>query len=369
MRIALVTTTIHVPTLLDAYLADARRAGWTDLICLVVGDRKTPEAAAEFCGGLGDRSGYAVRFLGIPDQETYLAAYPELAAHIPYDSIQRRNIGLLLAHEHGADVIVTIDDDNFLAEPDYFGGHAHVGRVSEFEALHSPSGWVNVCDALAEQNGFRFYHRGFPPAARTGQAELDPVVAPRRGRVIVNAGLWLEEPDVDAVTRLAVPVRVTGFRRPRNFTLAAGTWSPFNSQNTALAAEALPAYFLSPAVGRYDDIWAAYVLIAIADHLGDLVTFGHPLVRQGRNPHNVWRDLDDERIGMRLTDRFCAYLRGLSFSGRTYAECYAEAISGLEAAAASDATLGGQERVCLQLYITGMRVWQTTMSRAARARV
>ena len=46
-----------------------------------------------------------------------------------------------------------------------------------------------------------------------------------------------------------------------------GTWSPFNSQNTALSAKIIPAYPLSPKVGRYDDIWASYVIYRIAGPL------------------------------------------------------------------------------------------------------
>ena len=38
--------------------------------------------------------------------------YPELSDAIGWNSIQRRNIGLLYAYEQGADVIATVDDDN-----------------------------------------------------------------------------------------------------------------------------------------------------------------------------------------------------------------------------------------------------------------
>lgn len=369
MRVVLVTTTIHVPDLLDSYLADARAARRTDVLTIVVGDRKTPAAAADCCARLADRHGRDVRFLGVADQEAYLAGYPELAGHLPYDSIQRRNIGMLMAYEAQPEIVITIDDDNFLVEPDFIGKHAIVGQTVELEALGSPSGWVNVCDTLEEAHGFRFYHRGFPPEARAGAAEPPPVISRRRGRVVVNAGFWLEEPDIDAVTRLALPLHVSAFNRDRNFTLARGTWSPFNSQNTALAADAIPAYFLSPAIGRYDDIWAAYVLLRIADHLDELATFGHPLVRQGRNPHDVWRDLDQERMGMRLTDRFCGYLRGLSLTGRTYAACYGEAIDGLAAAIAAGGPSDEAERACLDRYVAGMRVWHTTLARAALERI
>jgi hypothetical protein len=40
--------------------------------------------------------------------------------------------------------------------------------------------------------------------------------------------------------------------------MANGTWCPFNSQNTALHRDLIPAYVLSPLIGRMDDIWARY---------------------------------------------------------------------------------------------------------------
>jgi hypothetical protein len=360
---AIVTTTIHVPTLLDSYLRDALLFERPAVSVIVVGDRKTPDAAREFCETLGRRFPYPVTFLGVADQMRYLAGYPELASHLPWDSIQRRQIGLLLAYEHGAEVIITIDDDNYLAEPDFVGLHGIVGRQAALEAMAAPAGWVNVCDFLGEANGFRFYHRGFPPAMRAQPEALVPTSTALRGRVVVNAGLWLEEPDIDAVTRLAAPVRATRFARADNVALVPGNWSPFNSQNTALHRDVLPAYFLSPRTGRYDDIWASYVVDAIASHLGDLIAFGHPLVRQERNPHDLWRDLEQERSGMRYTDALVSALRRVTLTGTTYAECFAELAGGLRDAIAADQSLDASGRAYIAGFVEGMRVWMATLAR------
>ena len=80
------------------------------------------------------------------------------------------------------------------------------------------------------------------------------------------------------------------YTRTESFVTGKGTWSPFNSQNTALSAKIIPAYPLSPKVGRYDDIWAGYAVLAIADHLDHATMFGFPLVKQERNPHNYFKD-------------------------------------------------------------------------------
>jgi Reversibly glycosylated polypeptide len=362
MKVAVVTTTIHVPELLRCYAEDARQFGRSDVSFIVVGDRKTPAATRDFCEGLRRSSQAQVVYLDLEDQAAYLTRYPELKRHLPYDSIQRRNVGMLLAYEGGAEVIITIDDDNFLAEPDFVGRHQIVGSERTLEAFGTPLGWINVCEFLREEHGGHFYHRGFPLRMRGRPETRQPIATVATGRVVVNAGLWLDEPDVDAVTRLAAPVRTTGFRGG-NFALAPGSWSPFNSQNTALHRDVIPAYFLSPLVGRYDDIWASYVVCAIATHLGDLITFGHPLVRQTRNPHDYWVDLEMEANGMRLTDRFTDYLRAVNFRGRTYGECFEEAAASLGSVLAHDAGLSSSENAYLQGFLDGMQVWSATIAR------
>jgi hypothetical protein len=348
-------------------MQDAIAFGHRDISFIVVGDRKTPTEAGDYCRSLSRRYPYETVFLGVDDQVRFLRDYPELAVHIPWDCIQRRNLGLLLAYEREADVIITIDDDNFLAEPDFIGAHVVVGQDAEIEAFGAPDGWLNVCDFLVEEHGSRFYHRGFPVEARGGEVVTAPPTT-RSGRVVVNAGFWLEEPDVDAVTRLSAPVRVTGMKRAGNFALAERTWSPFNSQNTALSRELIPAYFLSPRIGRYDDIWASYVINAIAGHFGHLITFGRPLVRQERNPHDYWRDLDQERDGMRLTDYVTRRLRDLTFTGSTYGECYGEAAESLRSTVNADGTIGSDARAYITGFLDGMDVWARTLMRAGRSR-
>ena len=44
----------------------------------------------------------------------------------------------------------------------------------------------------------------------------------------------------------------------------------------------------------------------IADPLNDEISYGGPLVRQRRNPHDYGKDLDVGRNGMIMTDDFCA---------------------------------------------------------------
>jgi glycosyltransferase involved in cell wall biosynthesis len=321
---SVVTTTINVPTLLEAYARDAVDHDRRVEQIVVVGDRKTPPEAERFCVRLEHDTGVRVNYLGVAEQEDYLARRPAFRDFLPWNCIQRRNVGLLVAYDGEADIVVTIDDDNFIEHDDYLGRHAHLGDELELEAVEADSGWWNVCTMLEEARGIPFYHRGHPLSQRWNEGEWRTTAI--RARAVVNAGLWLDDPDVDAVTRLCFPVCATGpsDRYRDRLALAPGTWAPFNSQNTALLRELIPAYLLFPHIGRYDDIWASYVIRHIADARGDLVTYGAPLVRQERNPHDYFKDLDAERFGLEANDVFLDGLRSCTLSTGDYAGAYAE---------------------------------------------
>ena len=126
MKTTIVTTTINIPVLLLKYAENARRYGHKEVDFVVVGDRKSPPETADFCKSVPH---YPCAYLDIPAQREYLRRFPELWSHLRFDSIQRRNIGMLLAYENGADVVITIDDDNFVMDQDFVGFHWAAGSV------------------------------------------------------------------------------------------------------------------------------------------------------------------------------------------------------------------------------------------------
>lgn len=363
MKYSIVTTTIHVPRLLSAYVDDCRHFGH-DCLFVVVGDKQTPREAETYCRTLTKRTGTEIVYMDVSHQEHYLARFPELRRYLPYRSVQRRNVGLLYAYERGAEGIVTIDDDNFLHTKDFLGAH-RLGR-SNLDVAAARSGWFNVCSFLQEKDKREFFHRGTPLEARFMRGGVR--MQKREVYVAVNAGLWLEDPDIDALTRLYFlgnPIRSVAYSRKKNFALAPKTWSPFNSQNTALAREVLPAYFLSPVVGRYDDIFGSYVVRRIADHLGHAVAYGFPLVVQHRNPHNHWKDfLELEATGHRLVGVFAAALRSILLAGRDYHACYREIIRSLpKALSRAGHTLTAEECAYFLEHVNGMKIWHATFER------
>jgi len=324
MKTTIVTTTINVPTFLKGYQANAEKFGH-DVNYIVAGDLKSDPRTQSWC----DNNITNCQFLSAKTQDDYLSRFPGLLRELPYNTPGRRNVAMLLAYEQGADVVITLDDDNLATEYDAIGDHSVVGKNS-IQWLHgSSTGWLNVCDLLQEKNNTEFYHRGFAPGMRWKPNTIYKYTAD--AKVVVNAGLWTGDPDTDAITRLERPLVTTGFKPhlTERIALQPGTWSPFNCQNTALAREVIPAYFLSPAIGRHDDIFAGYIINKIAGYLGDVITFGKPLAFHNRTPHDLWKDLDAECTGMQLTDSFCETLRGIRLTGSTYLECYGQIITGL----------------------------------------
>ncbi len=357
-KTALVTTSIRVPMMLEGYCRNANLYHHKDIKMFMVGDKKTPDEAHAFCDRLSSTYQLSVQYLGIEEQEQRLKDYPQLSKIIPYNSACRKLLGMLIAYLEGFENIITVDDDNFVTDHDFFSCHDIVGSELELSLVESPSGWFNTCQYLIEEHNIPFYYRGIPWSQR--KAEKDSVTWHRaRLRVVANSGFWLDDPDIDAVSRLFWPIRTTGMRPEvePTFGLYPGTWCPFNNQNTAMSREILPAYFTPHNAKRFSDIWPAYVVCRIAEHLNHVISYGHPFVRQIRNPHNYWQDVDDEKIGAQATEPLVDLLRSAKLEGNNYHDCLGELITHLNAQMAVIEKCPSDQRDMLIDFIKNLEVW------------
>ncbi len=263
----IVSTTINPPT--EAILRFDAMPGWT---LLVVGDKKTP-ADYRLANGV---------YFSPDEQEKY---NPALSEVLGWNCIARRNFGFLWAHDHGAEVVAVVDDDNIPNEK--WGKDLFIGKPTEVTYYHTDQ---LAFDPVGATNYPHLWHRGFPLQLipkRDYSRHEKKMITP-----LVQADFWDGDPDIDAICRLehAPDCRFD----PACFPMAASAIAPFNSQNTFLHASLLSKYFMFPFTGRMEDIWAAYYLQAASDAA---VVFGAASVFQARNPHDLLRDMRAEYIG------------------------------------------------------------------------
>lgn len=334
----IVVTTIFEPAWLAGYLDNIRLHGYADAVTIrIVCDRKTPGAVYEAARRATDQ-GFSIDCPDLDEQAAYLRRLGVPKDFIPWNTDNRRNIGYLRAWESGADVLISIDDDNYCRpESDFIKAHSVVGQpcgASGEVKLASGSEWLNICSLLHGDYDTTIYARGYPYSAR--DAALDAELGDLHGSiadqlVALNAGLWLDDPDVDAISRLALRPRVDS-ADDTNVILGPDTWSPINTQNTALHRPAIPAYYYirmgfplrGMRIDRFGDIWSGYFLQACARAVGEAVRVGAPVADHHRQTHNLFLDLHQELAGIVLTEDLLPWLRELRLSSATYFEAYAE---------------------------------------------
>jgi hypothetical protein len=266
MNQVIVTTTIHAPT--EALRRFTAMQGWK---LVVVGDKKTP------------REWHLPGAIYISPEEQELFD-KKLSDAIGWNCIQRRNFGLLWAHDMGADIVAVVDDDNIPYEG--WGENLLIGREIE---VNYYTNVLPAFDPVGATNHGNLWHRGFPL----------PLLAKRdysrltHKRILpdVQADFWNGDPDIDAICRMQYGPECRF--EERFFPLSGTGLAPFNSQNTFLAGSILKDYFLFPKIGRMDDIWAAYYVQA----KGVRVVYGKASVYQQRNVHDLVGDMRQEYLG------------------------------------------------------------------------
>jgi hypothetical protein len=360
----IVLTTINLPHLLEGYAANFEKHGHLDHVsCVIVGDRKTPHAAVHDLAAKLRQRKFDTTYLDLEAQEKYLDRFPRLKPLIPYNSDNRRNIGYLWAVEHGADILVAVDDDNFVRADDWYAGHAIVGTKIKAKTVSSAIGWYNPCDLMDMEPPRRQYARGFPYDKRWVPNELTYTTT--EGRVALNGGLWLGDPDIDSLTRLTEPVRATSVREER-IMLAPGTFAPINTQNTAFHRDLLPAFYFVPVgapvsgvpVERYGDIWAGFFARKLIDQMNDRVTYGIPACDHARNFHALLKDLELEFWSIVLTDPLAELVAGWYVGDcKTYCEGYLALAKQLEAAEWKHPRSAAEIKAFFGKMAAAMRVW------------
>lgn len=306
----IVFTTINFPIVVnDLYRNLYENGHLEDTKVWIIGDKKTVSKVNELAKKNTNR-GLHTKYIDIEKQDRWGESFPEFYKHIPYNNETRRNIGYLMAIEDGCEILILIDDDNFPTNDDFIGKHAIVGSDYTGPLIKENNRFHNICEYLKFEPVRSIYPRGYPFKLRDKRNDYINLESKKKIKIGINAGLWLEDPDIDATTWLNGKIKSKSYTGQEYHVLDQSTWTPINTQNTSVIRELVPAFFCIPMgwdvpggkIQRYGDIWGGYFLQAIIYGTKYHVSFGRPIVEHRRNPHDYLDDLRAEYWGMMLTD-------------------------------------------------------------------
>lgn len=244
------------------------------------------------------------------------------AKSLPEKHYSRKNLGYLIAISKGAEVIIETDDDNW--PKDGFWQERH--KTTDAFLIENDT-WVNVYKYFTNLN---IWPRGF--ALEFLQNEIQPLNEISKVFSPIQQGLADNNPDVDAIYRLTLPLPVK-FNESENIALGRGAVCPFNSQNTTWFQEAFPLLYLPSFCSfRMTDIWRSFIAQRIAWVNNWPILFHNSTVIQERNDHNLLKDFQDEIDGYLNNQKIVNLLNDLDLkSGENYIgenlyECYSRIV-------------------------------------------
>lgn len=296
MKTALVTTTINTPRVLRWY-----RACDPSVRFFVALDEKTDPGATMLCASLGN-----TLTLPTTQQKIWKCSEP-----IGFSNIQRRNIAFLEALKWGADLIISVDDDNACINRQFFDDYVNL-FAEPFCGLQARAteGFFDIGDFLFPKQK----QRGIP-YNNTAGLRIDSVVDAKIG---VAQGLCIGSADVDAATRFnGSPVvhQVSEIARA-GLVVDPDSHTVWNSQNCAIVRELIPAWFMWPFSGRHDDIMASLFCHRIMREFGYVAHYGLPMVFQQRNEHNLVKDMRAEIDGYETVEKLSKVLDSTQLRGQ-----------------------------------------------------
>jgi hypothetical protein len=260
---------VNIPTVLALY-----RKLDPDVRFFVAIDKKTPNVAIKFC--------YAMDECRVCE----LCVEYKCSELIGWNTIARRNIALLEALKWGAEIIISIDDDNAPVKRDYFWDftrhldwQAHGGSFDGIKAAPR-TGWFDP----ASLSFPKVVQRGFPQ--HTGAGNRTTLVPVTDAKIGVAQGMILGDPDTSAVDRISQHPevhQVSELLRAGIVTDPKECYAPLNSQNIAFVRDLAPCFLMVPSYGRYDDIIASLVAQRVMRERGLCVHYGQPFVWQPSN--------------------------------------------------------------------------------------
>jgi hypothetical protein len=266
-------------------------------------------------------------------KEHFIGTHEKYSSIIPEKCHAETSFGFLIAWEEGADVILELDDDCFhVSGHDLIRGHLNNLLNDDGFIVCSNSKWYNTIENLVLDRNLLVFPRGHPyaPENRVGNYSWKD----GNKKCVLNMGLWVGHPDLDALTILynggldgRCSIKSVGLRRDK-IIVDRGTYFAICSMNTSFQRRIIPAfyqlYMKVMGIDRFDDIWSGLFIKKIADHLGDSICLGKPLVYHDKRARSTFKDLKAELEGMIINETLWKIVDSLELNGKDYFECYLE---------------------------------------------
>lgn len=190
-----------------------------------------------------------------------------------------RNLGFALAYQHGADVIISLDDDvRPIKDTDPIQDHLDVLNTKV------PVSWMNTAIG-------GIYMRGVPYGVRD------------EAQVVLSHGTWEGVADFDASTQLVFgtpPINTHMMPIPK------GVLFPMCIMNVAFKREMTPFMYQAPMFGdvnRFADIWSGIEAKKEIDARGWAAVTGYSVIRHDR-ASNPFANLVKEARGVGMNEKY-----------------------------------------------------------------
>ena len=227
---------------------------------------------------------------------------------IPRCTAACRSFVLWQAYKRGYDYYLSLDDDCYPID-DIFSAYER-----SFGLQNAPNyRYVDYADVF----GYRHHVRGYPYGIRKPHS------------VAVQYGVWLKNPDYDAITMIENEMLSETDIASRRVIVP--KYSAFTGciMNAAITHKYLPAMYqllMGKRVGydRVEDIWSALIMKRIADHLEDVVVLNGEARVIHERASNAYASLLKELPAMPKNEQLWEELLQVKLTGNTPLDCYRE---------------------------------------------
>jgi len=229
--------------------------------------------------------------------------------------------------------------------------------------ISSKSKWYNTLSNLKLNTNIALFPRGHPYNIDTRSQHYE--INSESSECVLNMGMWTGYPDLDAMT-IIYHGGIDGRCHIKSISqeedkviVGKGTYFAICSMNTCFRRKVIPAFYQLYMryldIDRFDDIWSGIFIKKIADHLGDKISLGVPIVFHDKRPRNIWKDLKAELDGMIINENLWRIIDALELNGKDYYETYSEIAEGLTKSL--DTFQFKNHRDFMRLQIDKMKLW------------